>query len=197
MNNYWGNSDTSIKFCEQAYTQSKFIAEYYNTLSGISYILVALPYLNSNINSIAITSICLGFGTITLHMTQRYYGQVIDELSMLLVCYLILNRINNSRYPKKIIPFLLIIYIQNFEKFIIFFTNFVGLVSLLIFESYKMKIKNKIHQKIFLISLFVGLICWVLDQQFCYYVRDYNLHSIWHILTSVSLHSGIRLIKDL
>jgi dihydroceramidase len=195
--NYWGNSDTSIKFCEQSYTQSKYIAEYYNTLSGISYIVIALPHLNGDMCYIAISSICLGIGTVTLHMTQRYYCQIMDESAMLIVSYLILNKINDSKYPKNIIPFLLIIYIQNFENFIIFLTNFAGLTGLLIYECCNMKIKNKNHQKIFLISIFLGSICWFLDQYLCNYVKDYHLHSIWHILTSLSLHSGFRLIKDL
>lgn len=196
MNNYWGIRDASVKFCEEPYVHSNYIAEYYNTLSGISYILIALPYVKSNIQTIAIPSICLGIGTIFLHMTQRYYGQIMDELAMLTVCYLILNKLNKNKYPKKILPFLMLIYIQNYENFLVFFTKFVGLMVLLVYESYHIKIKNKIHRRVFLICMFIGGLCWGLDQMLCEYVQNLHLHSIWHILTAISLHSGFRIIKN-
>lgn len=196
MNKYWGNRDASVKFCEESYKHSNYIAEYYNTLSGVSYILIALPYLKSNIQSIAIPTVFLGIGTIFLHMTQRFYGQIMDEIAMITVCYLILNKLDSNKYPKKIMPFLLLIYIQNYEVFLVFFTKFVGLILLLVYESYQMKIKNKIHRKVFLICMFMGGICWGLDQILCNYVQNFHLHSIWHILTAISLHSGFRIIKN-
>ena len=37
---YWGNPDVSVKFCEDKYGVSNYVAEYYNTLSAIFYIIV-------------------------------------------------------------------------------------------------------------------------------------------------------------
>ena len=91
MSIYWGKKDTSVTFCEKPYIENMYIAEFYNTISGSLYIFVSIPFLNTNINNIALTGIFLGLGTIMLHMTQRFYGQICDELSMLCLCYLILN----------------------------------------------------------------------------------------------------------
>ena len=76
---YWGPKDTSVTFCEKAYSENMYIAEFYNTISGSMYMFVAIPFLNTGINDIAICSIFLSFGTMILHMTQRFYGQICDE----------------------------------------------------------------------------------------------------------------------
>ena len=133
--NYWGKKDTSVSFCEDAYDNNKYIAEYYNTISGSFYICVALPFLKTKINHISICCIFLGMGTICLHSTQRYYGQIIDESSMLTLCYLILNQINKQKYQKKILPFILLIYIQNYKNFIVFLCIFMTCILLIVNES--------------------------------------------------------------
>ena len=41
ITNYiWGPNDASIQFCEDKYKQVFWIAEYYNTISSISYIII-------------------------------------------------------------------------------------------------------------------------------------------------------------
>ena len=57
MSYYWGVKDTSVSFCEEGYKESKYIAEYYNTITGAFYIIVGLPFLNTEINNIAIANI--------------------------------------------------------------------------------------------------------------------------------------------
>ena len=51
---FWGDKDTSISFCEDKYVNSKYIAEYYNTYSGLSYCLVGLYFYNNKIKDILI-----------------------------------------------------------------------------------------------------------------------------------------------
>ena len=52
MNYFWGPEDTSVHFCEDKYVHSYWIAEYFNTISSIFYILVGVyffkyPYFKS------------------------------------------------------------------------------------------------------------------------------------------------------
>ena len=56
---YWGEYDSSVIFCEDKYIQSPYIAEFYNTISGLSYLLVGLYYLNTSIYKTSITQISL------------------------------------------------------------------------------------------------------------------------------------------
>ena len=82
MNPFWGKKDTSVSFCEDAYINSNYIAEYYNTLTGN---FICNSWVIIYKNKIVKNYICvfLGIGTIMLHMTQRYYGQIMDELMMI------------------------------------------------------------------------------------------------------------------
>ena len=106
----WGSKDTSVTFCEEPYKESKYIAEYYNTLSGTCYLLVSLSFLFTKVKNLAIVGIFLGVGTMLLHMTQRMYGQILDELSMLILSYGILTKLNKKYNPR-------VWYITNYNLF--------------------------------------------------------------------------------
>ena len=49
---YWGNPDVSVKFCEDKYKVSNYVAEYYNTLSAISYIIVGIFLYKTKLNNL-------------------------------------------------------------------------------------------------------------------------------------------------
>ena len=95
---FWGKKDTSINFCEKPYEESKYIAEFYNTISGLSYVLVGLYYFNTSIYRTAITQILLGAGTMMLHGTLRWYGQIADELSMVTMMFMYIKEVQNISY---------------------------------------------------------------------------------------------------
>jgi dihydroceramidase len=192
---YWGEKDTSISFCEDAYKESNYIAEYYNTLTGISYILVSIPFLNTNINKLAIMGIVLGNGTIILHMTQRYYGQILDEGTMLILSYGILTNLN-KRYNPKYATFLILIYLKFYDNFKVFFTMFSFIIMCIVKETQnERKPEKRVLRNIFLTTQSLGLICWSGDQLLCDYTADYYLHGWWHILTSISLLIGFIMLK--
>ena len=92
---FWGLKDTSSWFCEKPYEKTAYIAEYYNTMSAISYILVGLYiYYLLQMKKIGLSVIYIGIGTILLHGTQRFYGQWADELSMIYFCFSVIQRLN-------------------------------------------------------------------------------------------------------
>tara|TARA_X000000368_G_C22850856_1_gene632059 strand:- start:159 stop:749 length:591 start_codon:yes stop_codon:yes gene_type:complete len=194
---FWGEKDTSITFCEKPYNKNMFIAEFYNTISGSLYIFVAIPFLKTKINDIAICSIFLGLGTMLLHMTQRIYGQICDELSMLCLCYLILNKINSIKYPKKILFLIIFTYLQNYMNFIYFVSMFTVKIFFIIYECRNIKNKKeKYKRNIFISSMGIGTFLWLLDQHYCNYIVMYHLHAFWHLFTSIGLLSGLSLLKD-
>ena len=82
---YWGKPDATISFCEDKYVVSKYIAEFYNTLSASSYFFVGLFFYFTKLSDIGVLLMLLGLGTAILHGTLRYYGQWFDEASMLIL----------------------------------------------------------------------------------------------------------------
>ena len=49
---FWGIPDASVDFCEEKYIESYWVGEYYNTLSSLMYICVAIPFLFTKIKNI-------------------------------------------------------------------------------------------------------------------------------------------------
>ena len=120
--NYWGEKDTSINFCEAKYEKSPWIAEYYNTLSSFSYILISIPFLKTQKYMIAWSGIGIGIGSIMLHGTMRYYGQWLDEISMIMFSYHLLRYID-LKFPPLWILFVPI-YFYHWRHFLIMTTIF-------------------------------------------------------------------------
>jgi len=191
----WGLKDTSVTFCEDSYKESKYIAEFYNTISGACYILVSLPFLFSKVNNLAIMGIFLGIGTMLLHMTQRMYGQIIDELSMLILSYGILTKINNYYNPKYCI-LLIITYLCFYDKFMIFILMFITIMLCIVKETKFFRGRYLFLKKTFLFVMSLGSVCWILDQIGCKYVKSCYLHAWWHVCTSTSVLIGFYCINN-
>ncbi|GAG20792.1 unnamed protein product, partial [marine sediment metagenome] len=50
------------------------------------------------------------------------------------------------------------------------------------------------YQKIFIIGYIVlfsaATVCWLSDQFLCEYVKDYQMHAWWHLLTALAIASA-------
>ena len=86
-NYYWGPEDTSVHFCEDKYIHNHRIAEYYNTISSLYYIVIGLIFLNTRLSHLGKSLIAVGIGAFLLHMTLRYYAQMFDESAMLVISF--------------------------------------------------------------------------------------------------------------
>lgn len=195
---FWGVKDTTINFCETSYEKSIYIAEYYNSLSGLAYSAVGFYFLKSKLYKIAYTLISLGVGTILLHSTQRWYGQYLDELSMLYLSFQVIEylRLKQNKQTSKLwIPLGLSIYLLNYN--IIFLLIFAFCQTYIILflkkppskKNYKLTVK--VYNILYKFSFIFSAILWVLDQTLCEYVKNYYLHSWWHIGTSISIFFGL------
>jgi dihydroceramidase len=90
--------ESSIKWCEEKYIISEYIAEFWNSFSGIALILTGFIFYNNNklwldkneenkYNFIRIRNLLyvVGCGTILFHGSLLYIFQLIDEIPMLLL----------------------------------------------------------------------------------------------------------------
>jgi len=120
---FWGKCDTSIHFCEKKYEHCLWIAEYYNTISSFFYILAALPFIKTKIYPVAWSCVGVGLGSIMLHGTGRFYGQWVDEISMLLFSYNSLRHVDKKFPP--LAPIIIMSYLSNWNFFPVFASIFI------------------------------------------------------------------------
>jgi hypothetical protein len=194
MNNsiyYWGEPDTTISFCEKKYAQSFWIAEYTNTMSALPYIIFGCFFLITKIKNIGMTMICLGVSTMIMHSTLRYYGQWLDECSMLIISYSALQLIhknlsNNGHYA------IIIYYLFIKDYFILFFLTFFCMQLYIIYKTYQKKLSKLqlIFIKLYIFCFSLGLFCWFVDQLLCKNINDIPFHAAWHILTAFGMFYG-------
>ena len=198
---FWGEPDVSVRFCEDKYAVSPYIAENYNTMSSISYFIVAIClYLassfKSKLKSISFIVGLLGIGTFILHGTLRFYGQWLDEISMLFLSFFFIKELR-SRYNKKTknIIFVLILlcyFVLNsiFSYFLILFFSMQCYIYKLASKKSNSKQKQCLTTSYITILIF-STICWAIDQMFCEHVKSYQLHAVWHVGTAIALGVGI------
>jgi len=190
---YWGAEDTSVHFCEEKYIISPVVAEYYNTLSSLYYIVVGILFLNTRISNLGRSLVVVGIGAFLLHMTMRYYAQMLDESAMLVISFDAVRHIKKNTFSRWLIFPILILYIFLHNYFIYFFIIFA------LFQIYMAHVglqtcRSGSYQKVFIIGYIVffclGTICWLTDQFLCESVQGYQMHAWWHFFTSLAIGSG-------
>jgi len=195
---FWGKPDVSVSFCEEKYVVSDYIAEYYNTMSALSYVIVGILFYRTRLKELSIIMILLGLGTALLHGTLRFYGQWLDEISMLILSFFIIKEIRRERFNRRTNNLYLLGLILPYFVFERFFCYFFLVFCSLQIYIYLIARKDLIIYsleyyliKSYSIILLLSGICWALDQLFCEYVRDYQLHAVWHAGTALSLLLGL------
>ncbi|KAL4798154.1 ceramidase [Aspergillus venezuelensis] len=89
---FWGPPTSNSNFCEQDYEQTRYIAEFINSLSNIVYIIYGvygLRKLRQKRNADPLRSLpywglmAVGVCSTAFHVSMKYYTQMMDDLSML------------------------------------------------------------------------------------------------------------------
>ena len=189
--NYWGNKDTSISFCESKYTEVFWIAEYYNTISSFMYIFAALPFLKGKKKNVALSCMGIGVGSMMLHGTMRYYGQWVDEISMLLFSYYSLRMVDPYWGYNWVLYPMLGIYIAQWRHFSVFLSMFLSM-QIRIFNILSQR--KRIGSYFYSLFFVLGFSFWMLDQWMCSYVRTYQFHAFWHLFTSLSMFTSMSIL---
>lgn len=188
-NKYWGEYDSSIIFCEDKYVESEYIAEYWNTISGLSYILVGMYFTRTMVRNIGLSLVFMGVGTMVLHGTLRWYGQWMDEMGMLTLMFFYIKGIYYD-LSYKVLYIILSTYVMYNENHTIFLLMFITLliyqyngVNQIIISS-----RGRGYKRSYFASMCLGGICWILDR-LCI-TKKYNFHMYWHILTAAGALFG-------
>lgn len=192
---YWGNPDASVSFCEDKYNVLPYVAEYYNTMSAISYLIVGLILSNfKKLKKISNSILFLGVGTMLLHGTLRKYGQWVDECGMLSFSYDVI--VEYRRRKNKTTNFLYFIcligsyfILVKFHFFVLLFLGLQVYIFVLSNKTYK-NFREKVLIQAYGVVFVISMVFWFLDQFYCSYTKTYQLHALWHVGTSLSILLG-------
>jgi len=168
----------------------------------------------------------VGFGSALFHGTMKLSGQMADELPMIYtstVWHYLLVTMNRPKYADadeselldhgidywKWAAILYVIswtYFHSIGKFVLLFqAQFVVMVVGALFQLIRLHFQPQFNLPTirnlliaYVIMLLSAMICWLLDQHFCYKFNNLPLmqyfpngHSLWHILCGLDCHVGI------
>ncbi|KAJ3679303.1 hypothetical protein LUZ60_017314 [Juncus effusus] len=204
---FWGPVTSTTELCEQNYTHSAYIAEFYNTISNIPSILLALIGLvtavrqgfEKRFSMLHITNMILAIGSVMFHSTLQHIVQQSDETPMVweILLYMYVLYSPDWHY-RSTMPTFLFLYGLSFA-FLHFFLHFqlafklhyILLSLLCIPRMYKYYIQTrdlsaKRLAKFYILTLFLGGVCWMGDRVFCKkmggWVVNPQGHAWWHVL---------------
>ena len=106
---------STVDWCENNYVHSDYVAELWNTLSGVSIFISAYLFRRMNpdvfefyhfhhLSRVYRYLIIMSIGTILFHATLWFPFQLLDELSMVFICMKYLTLLRRMQTTKRSIP---------------------------------------------------------------------------------------------
>lgn len=199
-----------ISWCETNFYILYSVCEFFNTLTGFAYILSGYFYKKNLLkiygNKIKLSNyynfneyqkyyynmylihILVGIFTIYFHATLSLISQLLDEFSIFILILLFDFEHMKYLFWKIVFCFVVFFFIRSdFNRFFLFFYGFYRSQHLFLsyFNNKNLKLKNLFLRGIF--TLFISIVCWILDIFFCDYLY-FHLHWAWHILSAYSIY---------
>jgi hypothetical protein len=194
-----------IKWCEALYQHSDYIAEFWNTLSSMSFTIISFygyykhkdyNFSKKNIsNKLWFLFGIIGPTSMIFHTTLSFFGQFIDEVSILIFlfyCMKIIYKLSNVTYIIYTISTILITYFLPFiSPFILITLGYFLTNSTKDILSYCNDSKH-LWNRGYAYGIF-SIFLWIFD-----WICIINTHSWWHIFISISVyHFILVMIKEL
>ena len=192
---YWSPSTSSIDWCERNYVKTKYLAEFWNSISSLSMCFLAILLLIQGfIYKIEKRFLCMsiafgivGFGSFYFHGTLTFYGQMLDELPMvysMITCFYILFRMNSfhqNQYQLDKFALLAILYaffwtyIHTLKSFVLIFQIHFALMALISVIKFIDLYRNASYYpssiKYFILTyallIIPAITIWLIDQHYC------------------------------
>ncbi|KAL0368595.1 UNVERIFIED_CONTAM: Alkaline ceramidase [Sesamum calycinum] len=208
FSSFWGPVTSTHEWCEPNYVHSSYIAEFFNTVSNVPCIILALIGLVNSLRQrfekrfsvLHVSNMVLAIGSMLYHATLQRLQQQGDETpmvwEMLLYIYILYSP---DWHYRSTMPTFLFLYGAVFAiahsqiRFDIGFKVHYALLCLLcIPRMYKYYIHTedksaKRLAKFYLVTLLAGSFFWLVDRLFCkdisslWYFNPQG-HALWHVL---------------
>ncbi|GAB2295691.1 hypothetical protein Dimus_029845 [Dionaea muscipula] len=215
ISSFWGPVTSTVECCEKNYVYSSYIAEFFNTVSNIPGILLALIGLTNALRQrfekrfsvLYLSNLALVIGSVLYHATLQRVQQQSDETPMVweLLLYLYILYSPDWHY-RSTMPTFLFFYGAAFAVVhqlvhlrIAFKLHYVLLCLLCIPRMYKYYIYTsdlpaKRLAKMYLATLILGSLCWLGDRLFCKEISEWYFnpqgHALWHVLMCFNSYLG-------
>ncbi|XP_014511860.1 alkaline ceramidase-like [Vigna radiata var. radiata] len=206
MSSFWGPVTSTTDCCEKNYEYSSYIAEFYNTISTIPTILLALVGLINAYRErfekrfcvLYVTIMALAIGSMLYHATLQRVQQQSDETPMMweILLYMYILYSPDWHYPRTM-PIFLFLYcgifaiVHSVVRFGIGFkVHYIILCLLCSPRMYKYYIYTdyvsaKRLGKLYVVTLLLGGLCWICDHVFCKQISSWPInpqgHALWHL----------------
>ncbi|KAH8554796.1 ceramidase [Umbelopsis sp. PMI_123] len=211
---YWGPVTSSVDWCEENYTHSYYVAEWWNSISSVAMIVQGLlgMYLHQNTLGNKITfsyflTVIVGIGSTMFHATLLHEYQMWDELPMVWnACYLLWVLLDERGLAKRWVSVSIAAYCAVFSylchvaqgsaQFYTFQASFGLMMWACFYLVWKMYIRTTDQSVRGLYKqgatlLIAAISVWLFDSNLCFvyqYLPNPQLHAFWHVLMSTSLH---------
>ncbi|XP_004619539.1 alkaline ceramidase 1 [Sorex araneus] len=221
MPSIFAYQSSEVDWCESNFQHSELVAEFYNTFSNVTFfifgpIMMVLmrPYAQKRSRFVYVVGVlfmAIGLFSMYFHMTLSFLGQLLDEIAILWLlasgysiwmprCYfpsfLRENRLQFSRLV------LLATVISTFLSFLKPTINAYALNSIalhilyIMFHEYKKSSNKELHHviEVSVVLWAFALTSWISDRFLCSFwqrIHFFYLHSIWHVLISITFPYGM------
>ncbi|CBY11749.1 unnamed protein product [Oikopleura dioica] len=208
---------SEVDWCEENYTVTPFIAEFWNTVSNAIFLIIppilSIKYKNyGEVLKVPVGYVwslltIVGLGSIYFHSTLSLVGQLVDEIAILWVimcAWALFLPTSMLPYPMKRQSFYYLMTILTVLFTIICFKNpelnhnalhffAIPCVAIVIYAS--SITKSETIKKLNKISIFwfvLGFSSWLIDRNFCEYVSAFPyLHCFWHLFICIGAYLSI------
>jgi len=210
---YWGQRTSAVDWCEPNYTYSFYIAEFFNTITSLPAVFLALRSLyftykygyDKRYIVVNLMVMLVGLGSAAFHGSLLYTGQIMDELPMvyaslaLLYSVLEMESTEKKTVYKYLAPAILVfcgiftaVYLYLPDFFIFFLVAYILCILTIVYNCILIyrKPETVTHQKLFIVlaaGSYVGgwLFFWVPEVAACETLKSYNFHSWWHVTSTI------------
>ncbi|XP_027364594.1 alkaline ceramidase-like [Abrus precatorius] len=211
ISSFWGPVTSTTECCEKNYAYSSYIAEFYNTISNIPAILLALIGLRNafrqrfekRFSVLQVSNMTIAIGSMLYHATLQHVQQQSDETPMVweILLYIYILYSPDWHY-RRTMPIFLVLYGAVFAiahsvfRFDIGFKlHYVILCLLCIPRMYKYciyteDVSAKRIAKLYVATLVLGTLFWLCDRVFCEEISRWPInlqcHALWHVFLGFS-----------
>ena len=186
---------SSVDWCEENYVQSEYIAEFVNSLSSLSMCYIGMyGMLNyNNVANLFAMLIMIGLSSFMFHSTLSEFGQMFDEISIIVTIIMALNHMNKYIHTVinvhvmniiNVIMFLSLLCAPMYNRFIMFTWSIAIILFVRKFYS-DLDMVSSTYIRNAQILFGIGFICWIIDYICMAEFYYLYLHGCWHVFVGV------------